>query len=199
MLKKLLPALAIGALATPALANEMSLHYGYVGSDSIRVYQAGITPRTVTIDDLDDFALTLNFDYQHNQLLGIYYSQQDTRMRGAPVGDNPGLGIQHFQILGTTLYPQGKWTHRVSAGLGGSYLSPDASRYSSNTRFSGQLAIGTRYALTPNLEVGIEARWLPIFMSNSSYIFCSNGCSVGFGSENIWNQFGAGMMLSLKF
>ena len=199
MLKKLLAIVAMSTLATNGLASEISVHYGYVGSDSIRVYQSGLTPRTVTIDDLDDFAVTLNFDYQRDQMIGIYYSQQDTRMRGAPASEDPGLGIQHFQILGTTLYPQGKWTHRVSAGIGGSYLSPDAARYSSNTRFSGQVAVGTRYALTPNLEVGIEARWLPIFMNNSSYIFCSNGCSVGFGSDNLWNQFGAGMMLSFKF
>jgi hypothetical protein len=199
MLKKLLAIVAMVAGANSAIASEISLHYGYVGSDSIRVYQSGFASRTVTIDDLDDFAVTFNFDYQQNKLLGFYYSQQDTRMRGIPAGDDPGLGIQHFQVLGTNLYPQGKWTHRLSAGIGGSYLSPDAARYSSNTRFSAQLAVGTRYALTPKLEVGIEARWLPIFMNNNGYIFCSSGCSVGFGSDNLWNQFGAGVMLSLKF
>ncbi len=193
MLKKLLAIVAMVTRATSAMASEISLHYGYVGSDSIRVYQSGFASRTVTIDDLDDFAVTLNFDYQQNQLLGFYYSQQDTRMRGIPAGDDSGLGFQHFQVLGTNLYPQGKWTHRLSAGIGGSYLSPV------QQQFSLLSAAGTRFALTPKLEVGIKARWLPIFMNNNGYIFCSSGCSVGFGSDNLWNQFGAGVMLSLKF
>ncbi|WP_298635647.1 hypothetical protein [uncultured Umboniibacter sp.] len=198
-MKQLLAAVALSSLASSGWANEISLHYGYVVSDSFRIERVSVEPSSVSVEALDDFAVTVNFDYQRDQLIGLYYSHLNTQMLDNPLGDDPELSVQHIHLIGTTLYPQGNWTHRVSAGFGGSYFSYGSSANGGQVRFSGQIAIGTRYALTKNLEVGIEARWLPLFMNDDEYIFCDDSCSVGFGSDNLWNQFGAGMMVSLKF
>lgn len=199
MLRTLILCLGLSILPTVANSQELTVNYGYVWSDSINVYQSGFVPKRVGIEDMDDISASLDFNYQRNETIGLFVSQQSAQMEGTPSRFEQGLTLQHVQFVGSKLYPQGNWTHRVSLGLGFTYLSPDEREFSSHTRLSGQLAVGTRFAVTPKVAIGVEARWLPIFMNNSGYIFCNGGCSVGFGSDNILNQFSVGAGVTFRF
>jgi hypothetical protein len=153
------------------------------------------TGGSLRLDDSGSYGVIIGMDYQENTQLEFLYSHQKS-----PLKQNEGifsgetlfdLGVDYFQIGGTYLWDYDRLVPFLSGGLGAAYLNPDASEYSSVTKFAMSLGGGVKLYATEHIGLRLEGRGYATFMNSGGAIFCggdTGGCQV-FVTSDVWMQF----------
>jgi len=126
-------------------------------------------------------ALAIDFDYQHNSQIELFWSHQENSLTNPQGGQRFGLGIDYLHIGGTAVFPQGEIPviPYIAGGLGVTRFDPDRSGTDSETRFSLSLGGGVRYFPFEHVGLRAEVRGCLTLLPDNGAMFCSNGaCQV---------------------
>lgn len=126
-------------------------------------------------------ALALDFDYQGDSQIELFWSHQESSLSDGPNGQLFGLDIDYLHIGGTSLYPQGEApvVPYVVGGLGVTRFDPENAGSGAETRFSMSLGGGVRYFPFEHIGLRAEGRGYMTYFPDSGAVFCGNGgCKV---------------------
>lgn len=168
-------------LPMPALALEITPMGGYRFGGQV----ATAAGEKLTFDESGSFALAVDFDFQHNKQIELFWSHQQTALsqNGATVFNT---GIDCIQIGGTVLYPQKGFTPYVAGGLGVTHFSP-GSDYKPETRFSLSVGGGIKTFITKHIGLRLEGRGYATWFPDEGYIFCGGGgCNIAVSGDAIF-------------
>jgi opacity protein-like surface antigen len=130
---------------------------------------------TIDLDDASNFGLILNGRDERNTQWEVYYSQQATSADTATV---PGLASQtdvdiHYLQIGGTYRGSGeRFKPFLSAGIGGTHISPDAAGLDSETYVAFSVGTGLQFFTTERWGMRIEGRAIGTLLDTDSELFC---------------------------
>lgn len=137
---------------------------------------------TVDLDNSSSFGLILNGRDARNTQWEVYYSRQSTSADTAKV---PGLAaetdveMQYLQIGGTYRGHGDRLRPFISAGIGGTHISPDVSTLESETYWSFSMGTGLQFFTNERWGLRLETRGIVTFLDTDSSLFCvSDGGAV---------------------
>jgi opacity protein-like surface antigen len=87
----------------------------------------------------------------------------------------------------------------LGAGIGIAHLSPQDSRYDSETRALFSLAGGYRFRLTDNIAMRLEARGYYTLLNTNAAVFCGNGGCIARVDSSGLTQVEINAGLSMRF
>ncbi len=155
-----------------------------------------VTGETLKFNETGSFALALDFDYQRNKQIELFWSHQQTTLTsssGIKVFDS---GIDYIHIGGTVLFPNENFIPYAVGGLGVTHFSPD-NGYNSETRFSLSFGGGAKFFLLDRVGLRLEGRGYATLFPNEGYAFCGDGgCNIAISSDVLFQFEGlAGVIL----
>jgi hypothetical protein len=130
---------------------------------------------TIDLDDASSFGLLLNGRDERNTQWEVYYSKQATTADTVTV---PGLTsetdleIHYLQIGGTYRGSGEKLRPFLSAGIGGTHISPDAPGLGSETYVAFSIGTGLQFFTTGRWGMRLEARGIGTLLDTDSELFC---------------------------
>lgn len=137
---------------------------------------------TIELDDASSFGLILNGRDEANTQWEVYYSRQAT---SADTVNVPGLASEtdvdiHYLLLGGTYRGSGERIKPfLSAGIGGTHISPDTSALENETFWSFSVGTGLQLYASERWALRLEARGIGTLLDTDSDLFCvSDGGAV---------------------
>ena len=130
---------------------------------------------TVDLDDSSSFGLILNGQDARNTQWEVYYARQATSADTATV---PGLGaetdleLHYLQVGGTYRGSGDRVKPFLSAGFGGTHISPDISTLDSETYWSFSIGTGLQFYTSERWGLRLEGRGIGTLVDTDSALFC---------------------------
>lgn len=110
--------------------------------------------------------------------------------------NNTGIGVTYMHLGGNVPVSDSVW---VSGGLGLSHLSPEASELNSETRFSMNLGLNTKFDISKRISFRVGGRVYGTFFNSNSAVFCgATACKMTISSK-VWVQTELDAGLTFKF
>jgi hypothetical protein len=193
--------LALVPLSVPALAVAQQeprydieitpfVGYGFNGD-----FESDETDASVHVDDGGSFGLILNGRDTRVTQWEVFYARQSTSADTSAV---PGLGADTdvdfdiFQLGGTYLFDGDSIHPFISAGIGGTYVSPDSAGLENDTFWSFSIGTGLQFFTDRRWGVRLEARGIGTIVDSESSLFCvsSGGAACAFHLEGtvLWQM-----------
>jgi hypothetical protein len=129
----------------------------------------------IDLDDASSFGLILNGRDDRNTQWEVYYSQQSTSADTVTV---PGLTSEtdvdiYYLLIGGTYRGSGETAKPfLSAGIGGSHISPDAEGLGGETYVGFSIGTGLQLFTTKRWGMRLEARAIGTLLDTDSELFC---------------------------
>jgi opacity protein-like surface antigen len=203
-------ALLLSVAAPFVMAAELGLLGGYQFNSDFEVAEdatldelppTAAQPGTaIPVDDGTVLAAFLDFGLggDPTDRLGLYASRQRSDI-GVEAGlRDPGLTVYQVHLVGTKLYPMGRWEPFVLAGVGATLFEPADGSLQSNTEFSLQLGGGAYYKLGEAVRLRFDARWVPSITGTDVAGICSGGCVIATRSD-IYSQVQVNAGIAISF
>jgi hypothetical protein len=183
-----LAALLLAALAAPQAAGaaeqddydfEATAFGGYrFGGD----FEAEEGEGTIELDDRGSFGFILNGEDSTRTQWEVYYSRQATDADTSDVPDLPAtidVDVQNVLLGGTYQWDGELARPFMSAGVGGTYIAPDASGLDSDTFWAFSIGTGLQFFEGRRWGLRLEARGVGTLVDSESKIFCASGAAGG--------------------
>lgn len=143
--------------------------------------------------------IILNLQQEPDRLYELYYSRQDTRIRGSDVR----LRVDYLQIGGLLRWQHPGFSHFLAGGVGATRLEARGNGSGSDLRPSLSLALGLEIPLVGPLHLRLEGRGHATFTGEDSGVFCvasgeQSGCVIGYRG-GAFTQFEASAGLGMRF
>ncbi len=157
---------------TPGYRFELTPTLGYHFGGEFENVDSDIT---VDLDDSSSFGMILNGRDKRNTQWEVYYAQQSTSADTAMV---PGLSaetdldLNYLQIGGTYRGNGDRVRPYLSAGFGGTYISPDVATLGSETYWSFSIGTGFQFFTDERWGLRLEARGIGTLVDTDSALFC---------------------------
>jgi opacity protein-like surface antigen len=199
--------LAVALLAAPpTLATDVSIMGGLQLNGDFQVSADFNPSATSTIAPSDDIsvatdgvgALAIDVEINGNptERIGAFLSHHRTNLDANLGLQATGLKLTNLHLTASKVYPDGDLEGFVTAGAGATFLDPEDGQLNSSTQFSLQVGAGAQYAVTEQLFIRAEARWLPIITGSNAAGLCSGGCIIALDAEYYsQTQFNVGFVL----
>lgn len=124
---------------------------------------------------------------RQGEFLLNHYSTQFSQIDSS-VASNNNLSITYAHIGGNVPLSQGTVPLFVTGGFGLTHLSPEDSLLGSETRFSLNVGLATKIAVTENVSLRFGGRLYATLFNSDSYIFCdTETCAISISSD-LWVQ-----------
>jgi opacity protein-like surface antigen len=145
------------------------------------------------------FAWSLDKDKQGEVLIS-HYSSNFTELSSLPTPANKDtMSITYAHLGGNVRVSEGSMPIYVLGGFGLTHLSPDDAVFDAETRFSMNLGLGAKAALTENLSLTMNGRVFATFFDSDRNVFCADGaCLISIDSD-LWLQTEVNVGLAFKF
>ena len=147
------------------------------------------------------FAWSLERDTQGEVLIS-HYSTNFSQLTSLPIPKpvtKDALSITYVHLGGNVKVSEGFMPVYVVGGLGFTHLAPDDALFGSETRFSMNLGLSTKAALTESLSLTMSGRVFATFFDSDKKIFCEGGaCLISIDSD-LWLQTELNVGLSYAF
>lgn len=168
-------------LPLPALALEVTPMGGFRFGGQV----SSTTGESLTFNESASFALALDFDFQRDKQIELFWSHQQTELTQS--GNTLfNVGIDCLHIGGTVLYPQERFTPYVAGGLGLTHFSPN-NGFTGETRFSLSVGGGIKTFISERIGLRLEGRGYATWFPDEGYIFCGGGgCSIAASGDAIF-------------
>ena len=174
MIRILIALFCLLLLPLPAIALEVTPMGGYRFGGEVKT----LTGEKLEFDESGSFALAIDFDYEVNTQIELFWSHQNTNLTGAGGTEVFNSSIDYIHLGGTVMFPQKNFVPFAAGGLGITYFSPDQD-YNSETRFSLSLGGGIKYFVHERIGLRLEGRAYGTWFPDEGYIFCgNNGCTI---------------------
>lgn len=148
------------------------------------------------IEEEANYGLIFAWPFDHQRQGEVLLSHYETNFidntgvtpTTAPL--NTDLSVSYLHVGGNTPVNEGKskiplW---VSGGLGLTHISPGHNQLSNETRFSINLGLFTKYAVTENISLRLGSRIYATFFDSASEVLCDNAsCSI-YVDGDLWIQ-----------
>jgi hypothetical protein len=141
----------------------------------------------------------LNLQQEPDRLYELYYSRQDTRIRGSDVR----LRVDYLQIGGLLRWQHPGFSHFLAGGIGATRLEARGNGSGSDLSPSLSLALGLEIPLVGPLHLRLEGRGHATFTGDDSGVFCvisgeQSGCVFGYRG-GAFTQIEASAGLGMRF
>ncbi len=170
---------ALAGVPGAAWSNQPSVEITpLVGYRSHGSFKDTDSEQTRDLDESASFGLILNIDHDANTQWEFMLSRQSTELQLGPLftGDRLfDLDVTYFSAGGIYVWRDPKIEPFVGAGFGITYMSPQDSRYDSETRAMIQLVAGYKFFLTEQIGLRIEARGYGTLVDSDAAFFCGDG------------------------
>ena len=178
-------------------------------------YRWGGSMSTITglhnfdVQDTWSYGITLDKMVQRTSAVELYYAHftGDAHATVDVPGNSPGLGTEPKNVTGTLnrddIHLNGVWyAYRYNqptrpyftAGLGTSISS--GTNFDTVWRFSWNLGAGIRHDLSSKAALRLEGRWLPVWVTTGSAVYCDPWYCYGVGTGESFDQFALTLGLS---
>lgn len=196
-IRVLAPALGGLVLSAPANADSDDYNFELTPFGAFRMggeFDDDASLGTVELDDGAGFGLIASGPDTAVTQWEVYYSQQDTTADTSEVPElepETDMNIQYLQLGGTYRW-EGSRTMRpfLSAGIGATWMEPDASGLDSEAFWSVSIGTGMQFFTTERWGVRLEARAIGTFVDSDSKLFCvSSGgavCAFALQGQVLW-------------
>jgi len=208
MRRVLVAVLALASLwATQAVAQsgnpgvEIMPFVGYRWGGSMSTI-SGV--RNFDVEDNVSYGVTLDKMVQRMSAVELYYAHFSGDLKGSFVSPIGGEGPSLTGTLNRDdIHLNGVWyAYRynqptrpyLTAGLGTSISS--GRNIDTIWRFSWNLGFGIRHDLSPKAALRLEGRWLPVWVTTGSAVYCDPWYCYGVGTGESFDQFAATVGLS---
>ena len=175
-------ALLLSASAAPAFAQvSVTLFGGYAVSEGIDNTTTG---EQANVKSSAAFSIAGDYVLDASRHLQLFYGQQTTTLEPGGGFPNFDFDVRYLHLGGTYFFdgPIGRGPYAVG-GLGATHFSPKLSGLDSETRASFNVGLGYLWPLGSAIAVRAEARAFMTFLSGSSALFCSGGCTFVLGGD----------------
>lgn len=174
---------------------DVGLFAGYRTGGEFEVVGSG---ERLKIKESESIGFSVNLPYNKNTMYEFSYSHQEAQLSNvsAPADVLIDLDIDYLHIGGIYLWP-GKIAQPYLVGtLGVTHYNPESGNYSSKTRASIGLGLGSRIKLTKRLGLNFEARGYATVLKSGSAMFCGNsGCRIIAVADTLWQyEFKVGLI-----
>lgn len=205
LVRTLALACAFTMVAMPAIAKqphnvEITPLIGYrFGGD----FDFIVEPDNYRIDlkDKVSYGLLTAWSYDRKRQAEFLISHYNTNFTasGNSLGAGSGLSITYAHLGGNVPVSNGPIPLFVTGGFGLTHLVPQASQLSSETRFSANIGLATKIALSERVSLRLDSRLYGTLFNSDSAIFCDGGnCAIHI-SSNIWLQTEVSAGVSYRF
>lgn len=147
------------------------------------------------------FAWSIDRDKQGEVFISHYetnFTELTSLPTQAPVNKD-AMSITYAHLGGNVRVSEGFMPVYVAGGLGLTHLAPDDAVFDSETRFSMNLGLMTKAALTESLSLTMSGRVFATFFDSEKQIFCGDGaCLISIDSD-LWLQTELNLGLAFKF
>lgn len=196
---------ALSMLAMPVIAKqphnvEITPLIGYrFGGD----FDFIVEPDNYRIDlkDKVSYGLITAWSYDRErqaELLISHYNSKFTAS-GSSLGAGSGLRITYAHLGGNVPVANGPIPVFVTGGLGLTHFAPQANQLDSETRFSANIGLATKIALSERVSLRFDSRLYGTLLDSDSTIFCDGGDCAIHVSSNIWLQTEVSAGISYQF
>lgn len=153
-----------------------TLHYRGGG----RLEESG-TAADRSVDTARAAGVVLNLQQEPDRLYELYYSRQDTRIRGSDIR----LRVDYLQIGGLLRWRHRGFSHFLAGGIGATRLEARGKGNGTDLRPSLSLALGLEIPLAGPLHLRLEGRGHATFTGEDRAVFCvvsggQGGCVFGY-------------------
>jgi hypothetical protein len=176
--------------------------YGYRGGGEVQEFSSGTN---FDLQDAETYGLIFDKKLAPDRFLEILWSHQETVVDASRIGSTEfGSDIDYFHVGMMNEFDDGRTRPFVATGVGVTYLSPEESGLSSDTRFSLNLGGGVRAMLGSEQRIGLrlEGRIYGTFVNSSGAVWCGGGggggsCAFAFNGTVLWQaEVNAGVVLA---
>ena len=193
-------ALSPDTFAQDAKQFQISTHAGYrIGGE----FEDRISGRELSLSDDQSYGFSIeSIAGASGVKYGLLYSVQETQLdvRGfaasIPISK---LDIEYIHIRGKRQLQSNPAVYSVGS-MGITRFDPDASSYSTESRFSLGAGVGYEVPLNPSFSFQIEGRGFATFLDTNGALFCNSGgsCSLSVAGS-VMLQFEAAAALVFRF
>jgi len=128
----------------------------------------------------NDFSQALAISWSQNNRVEaeLFYSISNHNLTITDIDTD--LYISYLHLGGkTNLINRGPFSTSIGAGIGATFFNPDESQYDSETDFSGNINLGARFQLSPNLALKADLRLYGTVINSHSALLCHhNQCVI---------------------
>ena len=113
--------------------------------------------------------------------------------------DSTDIGVSYLHLGGNVQLHQGVVPFWLSDGIGLTHFSPDGDEYDSETKFSANLGLNSRFPLGENISLRLGARIYGTLFNSDTKLFCNTDtCALTISSE-LWVQSELNAGITFKF
>lgn len=147
-------------------------------------------PTTVKLSEEVNYGLLFAWDVdskRQGEVLISHNSSQFSQLDSTAVSNN-NLSITYAHVGGNVPLSKGMIPLFVTGGFGLTHLSPEDSLLDNETRFSLNVGLATKIAITDNVSFRVGGRVYATFFNSDSRIFCNEeACAISISSD-LWIQ-----------
>jgi len=152
--------------------------------------QDAVATSTVKLTEDINYGLLFawNVDRKRQGEVLISHSNTEFSSLGSSIASNNNLSITYAHIGGNVPILNEAVPLFVTGGIGLTNFSPEDSLLANETRFSMNVGLATKIAVTESLSFRFGGRLYATFFNSDSYIFCDEeDCAISI-SSNLWIQ-----------
>lgn len=154
----------------------------------------------IDLEDNAGFGLITAWEYDTNRQGEFLVSNYNTELESEDISLNStDISITYAHIGGNIKLSDGLVPFWLSAGIGLTHLSPDNGQLKSETNFSANLGLNTKFAISDSVQLYLGGRVYGTFFDSDSEIFCDkNNCAI-YVESDVWVQSELVAGISLSF
>lgn len=183
-------------ISTTASANESShieitplVGYRFNGDFDSTNPETAVTTK-ITLNEGTSYGVLLAWDYDKKRQSEMLVNHFTSRLSHAlsPTVSNNNLSITYAHFGGNVPISDGPVPFFLTGGLGLTHFSPEDTQLSDETRFSVNVGLATKIAVSDTVSLRFGGRVYATFFNSDSQIFCNeNNCTVSISSD-LWIQ-----------
>ncbi|WP_019027076.1 outer membrane beta-barrel protein [Colwellia piezophila] len=155
----------------------------------------------IELSDDTSYGLLTAWSFDRQRQGEFLISHYNTRFSQADdfSASNTGLGITYAHIGGNVPITEGPIPIYVAGGFGLTHLDPKDNQMSNETRFSVNIGLASKIALSERLSLRLDSRLYGTFFNSNSAIFCELETCAIYISSDIWFQTEVSIGLTYRF
>jgi len=143
----------------------------------------------ITMNDYTQ--LEILFDHQRSELTA---ENPPVGLENIPVID---LNIDYYHVGGLYMRPYGDARPFLAVTLGATHLNPKGD-FENRWRFSGGLAVGTKYFFSESIGIRLQSRLMGTAINSAEVVCDLIGCFVAGGTYMVQIDFSAGLIFAIE-
>lgn len=178
----------------PAYANEQALgleltpFVGYRMGGDFENIDNGVE---IALEDANSYGLLTAWRYDNYRQGELLISHYDTKFNVDELSSNvyrSDIAITYLHLGGNILLSEEIVPVFISGGAGVTHLSPKNNNLDSETKFSANLGLSTRFNITEQLRLYVGSRVYATLFNTDSEIFCDEKECAIYVESDVWLQ-----------